>query len=303
MLTTTLATLAALAAQPADTPFVSTAWLAERIDDPKLVLFEVGERSGYDAGHIPGAQFIEMRDVAAPHVMGPDGHDPRALVLELPSPERLDSVLEARGVSDDSRIVLYMGKDWLTPTARVYFTLVWGGLGARVSVLEGGLPAWREAGHAVSVEIPTPATRGSVTIRPQPDVVTNADWVRAHLRDERVAVIDARAPEFYTDSADNHMPRGGHIPGARNVPFGSLTDSAGVPLNAATLRDRFREAGAEPGDRVVVYCHIGQQGSWVWLVARSLGYDAKLYDGSFQDWSARSDLPVEGARRARAQEG
>jgi thiosulfate/3-mercaptopyruvate sulfurtransferase len=168
-----------------------------------------------------------------------------------------------------------------------------------VSVLEGGMPAWRAEGRPVSVDVAAPS-RGSLTVRPQPALLANADWIRAHLRDSRVAVIDARDTGFYTDSLDNRMPRGGHIPGARSIPYGSLTDSAGRLLDEAVLRARFRAAGAEPGDRVVVYCHIGQQGSWVWLVARRLGYDARLYDGSFQEWSARAELPVEGARRARA---
>jgi thiosulfate/3-mercaptopyruvate sulfurtransferase len=299
-----LATLAAAALQAAspsaDTMLVSTAWLAERLGDPKLVLFEIGDRGDYEAAHIPGARFLSLHDIAAPHEMGPDGHHEHdALALELPSPERLDSVLESHGVSDASRVVLYMGKDWTTPTARAYFTLAWAGLGRRVSVLDGGLPAWRAEGRAVSAEVPTPR-RGSLTVKPQPELLADAAWIRARLRDPRVAVIDARDAGFYLDTLDNRMPRGGHIPGARNVPFTSLTREDGRILDDATLRARFRAAGAEPGDRVVVYCHIGQQGSWVWLVARRLGYDARLYDGSFQEWSARSELPVEGARRAQA---
>ena len=283
-----------------DSMLVSTAWLAERLGGPDLVLFEIGPREEYDRGHIPGAQHLELRAVSAPHEMKEGhGHDDGALVLELPSAARLDSVLEARGVSDRSRVVLYPGGDWLTPAARVYLTLAWAGLGGRVSVLDGGLAAWRAERRPVSTEAPVvrPATN-ALTLTPRADVVVDAGFVRSHLRDPKVALVDARDRGFWLDTLDNHMPRGGHIPGAASIPFTSLTDSAGRLLPLETLRRTFREAGAAPGDLVVTYCHIGQQGSWVWLVARHLGYDARLYDGSFQEWSARAELPVSGARRS-----
>jgi thiosulfate/3-mercaptopyruvate sulfurtransferase len=87
------------------------------------------------------------------------------------------------------------------------------------------------------------------------------------------------------------MPRPGHIPGAVNVPFSSLIDGTKIKDEAA-LREIFTAAGVKAGTEVISYCHIGQQGSLVWLAARMLGFEARLYDGSFEDWSGREDLPV-----------
>ncbi len=90
------------------------------------------------------------------------------------------------------------------------------------------------------------------------------------------------------------MPRAGHIPSAKNIPFSRLVEeSTNKFKNAEALRALFTEAGVKQGDRVATYCHIGQQASLLYFVARYLGYEAHLYDGSFQDWSNRKELPVE----------
>jgi thiosulfate/3-mercaptopyruvate sulfurtransferase len=92
---------------------------------------------------------------------------------------------------------------------------------------------------------------------------------------------------------DGSDQRKGHIPGAGNIPFNSLIDAQGMFLKPDQLREKFAAAGAKSGDRVVSYCHIGQQATVVYFTARYLGFDARMFDGSFEDWNAHADWPVE----------
>jgi len=289
---TPIAALFALAMQgPRDPMLVSTAWLTEHARDANLVLLQIGPRASYDSAHIAGARFIGFNDIEAPR-------DSTKPVLELPSPVTLDSTLEAMGISDDSRIVVYQSDEWFTPATRVYLTLYWAGLGARTSLLDGGLDAWRAHGGAVTTAAPT-VRRGTLTLHPRNDVVVTADWVAAHLTDSHVAIVDARNEQFYLGNyrPSPDQPRPGHIPGAWNIPFDAMVTYAGRDSGLVRptewLRNTFLAAHAEAGDTVVSYCHIGQQGTLVWFAARLAGYDARLYDGSFTEWSHLLQYPVE----------
>jgi len=264
---------------------VSTDWLAKHLGDDSLVLLHVGDKDEYLAGHIPGAQFIAVADISTPRGAG--------LSLELPPVDQLKTTLEKLGVTNKSRIVVYFGKDWVSPTARVFFTLDYLGLGERTSILDGGLPAWRGEGKPVTAELREPRP-GRFTPRPNTKLVVAAEWVKANLSKPGVMILDARAQKFYTGAEAGQMPRAGHIPNARNIPFSSLVeDPTNKFKSAAALRELFNIAGVKESDSVATYCHIGQQASLLYFVARYLGYEAHLYDGSFQDWSNRPELPVE----------
>ena len=123
--------------------------------------------------------------------------------------------------------------------------------------------------------------------------MVDAAYVSSNLHKAGTQVVDARLPAFYTAAQTPNGQRPGHVPGAANIPFSSLFDEQGKFKAADTLKTQFTQAGVKPGDRVVSYCHIGQQGSVVYFVARYLGYDARLYDGSWEDWSAHAELPAE----------
>jgi len=263
---------------------VSTEWLGQHLTDKSLVLLHVGDNKEYDAAHIPGAQFIQTTDISAPRGTG--------LILELPAVEQLTATFEKFGVTENSRIIVYFGKDWVTPTSRVYFTLDYLGLGDRTSILDGGMPAWLAEKRPVTTEISTPRP-GSFTPHPNSKLVVDANWVSANVNKPGVAILDARDAKFYTGESAGNMPRAGHIPSAKSIPFGSVVEDSNKFKSEQALRQIFANAGVKQNDSVATYCHIGQQASLLYFVARYLGYDAHLYDGSFQDWSNRKDLPVE----------
>jgi thiosulfate/3-mercaptopyruvate sulfurtransferase len=175
------------------------------------------------------------------------------------------------------------------------FTLDVAGLGDRAMLLDGGLRAWQRSGNELSKDVPTVRPGKLKPLTRQPRVV-DAAFVQQHLQKSGYQVIDARAPVFY-DGVQAGMGHGGvkqpkgHLPGATNIPFTSVTGTDLRLKPADELAALFAAAGVAKGERAIVYCHIGLQGTAVIFAARTLGIDAVLYDGSFQDWSNR-ELPV-----------
>jgi thiosulfate/3-mercaptopyruvate sulfurtransferase len=280
----------ARAAAPRDTLLVSTTWLAQHLEDANLVLLHVGDEAEYKAAHIPGALFLDVSKQLARH------DDEKNLNLEMLPVEVLHDHLVALGISDNSRIVVYYGKDRITMTTRAMFTLDYAGLGGRASLLDGGMVAWtREGQKTTDAETPVPKPGTLVPLKIQPEVV-DAAFVRAHLKSPGFAVVDARAPNYYDGSQNGATAGGpekfGHLPGAMNVPFSETTDDKFMWKSPDELAALFSKAGVKSGETVIAYCHLGQQATATIFAARTLGFTVLLYDGSFQDWAAR-DLPVE----------
>jgi len=266
-----------------DSPIVSTQWLAEHRDDPNVVVLHLATiRRDYTTGHIPGARFLWFNDVAPSN---PDFN------TELPSLAHLDSLFESLGVSDNSLIVVY-GQTITPIVARVFMTLDYLGAGDRAAVLDGGLAAWKAAGQPLSTEAPKVA-RGKFTPHVRPDVVVNAEFVKANIDKPGIRILDARTPNFYSGEGGGG-PRPGHVQSAQNIPFTALTDSTGKMKDRGVISGLFTAAGVQPTDRVVTYCHVGQQASLLFLAAKYVGIKPSLYDGSFEDWSSRDDTPIVG---------
>lgn len=269
---------ATVAAQnDSDTLLVTTEWLNQRLDEPGLVILHVARAAGeYDAGHIPGARFVDHNSIAAEM----DGR-----IYELRPVEQLVSAMEEVGVSDDDRIVIY-GHPIMA--GRMFFTLEYLGHRGRVSVLDARLAAWRAAELPVSTEHET-FTRSTFTPHINSDVVVDAGWALDHLEQPEFAFVDARPNDQYGD---------GHLPGAGNLFYTDvLTDSImGALKNPTELRNLFRQAGVADGDGVVTYCAIGMRASFLYFVARYLGYDVSMYDGSFSEWGGLEGMPVERGR-------
>ena len=271
------------------TMLVSTDWLAQHLKDKNLVVVAIGPDADYKE-HIPGAVSLRMDQISTPMEMG-------RLMLELPPIEQLQKTFAALGITNDSRIVLYLSSGSVQSMTRVYLTLDAVGLGARTSILDGGMKTWRSENRPVTTEVAAVKT-GKLDRCPQNDVIATMDYVKSSLKQPGVRILDARAEQFYTGQTagkthDGQDQRKGHIPGAGNLRFNSLFNEQGKFNPVETLKAQFTEAGVKPGDRVVSYCHIGQQATVVYFAARYLGYDARMYDGSWDEWSAHTEVPVE----------
>ncbi len=268
---------------PRDHLLVSPTWLAAHVADADLVLLHAGEAAEYSARHIPGARLLEPKNVS---VKGEDG-----LIFELPSAAALQVQLQALGISDRSRIVIYHTKDHFLSATRFLYTLDAAGFGDRISLLDGGLTAWETAGQKTT-NSPTairPGVLSPLSLKPR---AVDAKFVQEHLQAPGLALVDARASDFY-NGAKESMGAKGHLPGAKTVEFSSVTTAEGAVKSPEQLAALFAAAGVNPGDDVVAYCHVGMQASAIVYAAWTLGINAKLYDGSFQDWSKRG-LPIVG---------
>jgi thiosulfate/3-mercaptopyruvate sulfurtransferase len=282
--------LAPAAPDPRAPLFVSVEWLAQHLDDPHLVLLHVGPAPGYASAHIPGARLVRVADLSIGDRAGP------GLGVEMPSADTLLARLAVLGISDDSRVIVYYAKDMVYQASRILLTLTYAGLGERASLLDGGMGAWTAAGHVTSAETSRARVSVLTPLRIR-NFVVDAHYVQSMIGTAGVSIVDARDTVFYTGAraggSAQAPQRAGRIPGAKSVVWSTLTDANFRVRPAAELAAAFAAAGVRPGDVVIAYCHTGQQASAVLLAARSLGHRVLLYDGSFQDWSARVELPVE----------
>jgi thiosulfate/3-mercaptopyruvate sulfurtransferase len=269
--------------EPPPGPLVSAEWLKRHRADSGLVLLHVARsRAAFDSAHIPGARLVTSGQFT---VTNGD------LITELPPVARLDSLFESLGIGDNSRLVIY-GE--VIPATRFFFTAEYLGLEGRVSIMNGGLDAWRGAGGPVTaLPDPEPAPAG-FTARPAPAVLADAGYVNAKRASPSVLLLDARTEdEFDGTVLEEGVIRPGHIPGAVRFDwFGLMAD--GKFLGKGDLRQLFAAAGAAPGKEVITYCRVGSRASVLYFAARVLGYPVRMYDGSMNDWSRQRELPVAG---------
>ncbi len=263
---------------------MSTQWLSENLSDPNLVILHVAfNRREYLTGHVPGARFLWYNWLA---VSNPDAS------TEMPSVEGADTLLESLGITQNSTIVVCFGGSNVSTTTSMVLTLSYFGFGNQTSVLDGGFEAWKSEKRTVSTENPA-VKRTSLSLRVNPSVLADADWIKTNLTNPGVCVIDARGKNFY-DGNGGGIVRTGHIKGAKSIPFTTVVDSTNRLKDIATLQKMFEDAGVKKGMKVVSYCHVGQQATVIYSVAQLLGFDTAVYDGSFEDWNVRGDdYPVE----------
>ncbi|HEY3744569.1 MAG TPA: sulfurtransferase [Bryobacteraceae bacterium] len=288
LMTLSLAIASAAFAAETAPMIVDVNWLSSHLNDPNLVLLHVGPKAPYEKGHIPGARWISLDDIEKPM----NHQNPKEIMLELPAPETLRATFGGRfGIGPESRVVVYFGeKAAFQSSTRVILTLDYIGLGGHTSILNGGMPAWTTAGKPLTADVPA-VKEVTFPAVPTKDVVVDAEFVKAVSQHPNQKLIDARAPVFYK-GIEATYGKNGHIPGAVNLPYTEILDGS-LNLDRDRLTTLFRNAGINPGDTVVAYCHVGQQATTIVFTARLLGHPVFLYDGSFEDWAKNSRGPVE----------
>lgn len=273
-------------------PFVSTEWLATRLDAPDLVVIDA-------TWFMPGAQRDANAEYAERHIPGAVHFDIDAVAdhsTELPHmlPEPADFAVHVRrmGVEPGSRVVVYDAQG-LFSAPRVWW--MFRAMGhENVAVLEGGLARWIAEGRPVEsgwVQKP----HGEFKAHPDPDLVRNLDQVRAGLEDGSVQVLDARAADRFAGVAPEPRPglRAGHMPGARNLPWQGIVTAEGVLAANAELEHAFARAGIDLGRPIVTTCGSGVSAAILAIALARLGcWRTPVYDGSWSEWGGRADVPV-----------
>lgn len=273
----------AMPAPNAANMLVTTAWLAEHQNDRELVMLHVGSKAQYDSGHIAGARHTALDEVALPNVPG-------GLTLQLAGVEQLTAWAVRNGIGDRTRVIVIPHDGALQSATRVFITLAYLGAMERISLLNGGYQAWKSELRAVTTTAPAAASAVTLTPKLRPDIIATIAQVEAATTDGTRHIIDARLTRFYNGDGGG-FPRPGHIPTAVNVPLSSVSTN-GYLKSIGELKTLFADAGVDQSKPVITYCHIGQQATLLWFVATMLGHDARLFDGSFQEWSGTARLPV-----------
>ncbi|MEV6572252.1 sulfurtransferase [Streptomyces sp. NPDC051577] len=241
------------------------------------------QRPAYEAGHLPGAVYVDLdRELAGPvSTTGLGGRHP------LPDPEEFGAVMRRAGVRAGVPVVVYDGgQGWAA--ARAWWLLRWTGH-TGVRVLDGGLSAWTAAGGTVTADAATP-TEGDFKPNPGALEVLDGDGAAALARSG--VLLDARAGERYRGEVEPIDRVGGHVPGALSAPTSENVDADGRFLPAASLRARFEALGAAGNAPVGVYCGSGVSGAHEVLALDVAGIPSALYAGSWSDWSSDPARPV-----------
>jgi thiosulfate/3-mercaptopyruvate sulfurtransferase len=270
---------------------VTTDWLAEHLDDPSIRIIESDEDVLlYDMGHIPNAQKVDWHADLNDQVM-----------RDYVNSEAFQKLLRSKGIDESKTVIFYGDKNNWWATYAFWVFQLFGFTNAKI--LDGGRLKWEQEGRPMVTDVPHfEPTNYTAPERSDKEIRAFRDQVRKHAEHGK-PLIDVRSPDEFS-GAKTHMPdypqegvlRGGHIPGAKNVPWSRAANPNGTFKNADELRDIYeKEIGVKSGDDVITYCRIGERSAHTWFaLTYLLGYDkVRNYDGSWTEWGNSVGLPIE----------
>ena len=269
---------------------VDADWVEAHLHDPKVRLIEVDvDTSAYEQGHIPGAVGFNWQKELQDQVV-------RAPVSQA----QLEALLSRAGVSNDTTIVLYGdNNNWFAAWA-LWILKYYGHQDVRL--LDGGRIKWLADKRELTTSVPTYAQTNYRTQASKEDIRAYRDYVLTQLNRQGFTLVDVRSPGEYSGEllAPANLPqegaqRGGHIPGAANIPWSQAVNADGTFKTADELRALYGGKGVTADKEVVAYCRIGERSSHTWYVLHYLlGFpDVRNYDGSWTEWGSLIGAPIE----------
>lgn len=284
-----LLSLVAAGQAGASEALVSAEWVQDNLKNPKVKIFEVSVDTGvFERGHIPGAQNLNWHT---------DLVDPAR--RDIASREAFEKLLRQAGVDKDSTIVLYGdNNNWFAAWGAWIFETY--GLGNQVKLLDGGRKLWEAKG--LPLDTAAIETKGSNIELPERDASVRArfiDVVAVAEGKHDIKLIDIRSSDEYNgkifapEGVKELSVRAGHIPGAVNVPWGSIVNKDGTFKSAEEIKAIYAEKGIDGSKPIITYCRIGERSSHTWFALKKiLGYDVKNYDGSWTEYGNAVGVPV-----------
>lgn len=262
-------------------------WLLQHLDDPGVRIIDCAVLEAYRRAHIPGAVHLPVHYYIKE--AGPPGADHGTFVMP---PGEFEALMGRLGVSNDTLVVTYDDNNALV-AARLWWVLNYYGH-TRVKVLNGGWHRWLTEGRPITFHAtrPNPA---SFTARPNPALIADAEYLKAHIGDPTCQVLDARTDGEWDGTNDRGNRRVGRVPGAKHLEWIRFVETADTRrfLPAEEIERLLAEAGFTRGRATITYCQGGIRAAHAAFAMTLVGYDnVRVYDGSMRDWANRDDTPL-----------